>query len=131
MQPMPPLVISLLTLPIAVCRLEPDAEVPVWAMEGAFYSITRTMEELSIVCEERLVPADTRMEGGWRALKVEGPLDFSLTGILAVLSGTLARAGISLFAVSTFDTDYILIKAKDQQAALAALRQAGITVPLI
>ena len=126
--PLKSLTLSLSPGRMAVCSLKPGTEIPAWAAAGSFFSITRTPDELSIVCEEQLVPVGTRVEAGWCALKVEGPLDFSLTGILAGLSGALARAGISLFAVSTFDTDYILIKEEDQQDAIAALRDAGCTV---
>lgn len=123
--PLYKLELSLLPMPVAVCRLDPGAAIPDWAVAGGFFSITRTLDELSIVCEERFVLPETRKETGWRVIKVEGPLDFSLTGIMAGLSGALAQAGISLFAVSTFDTDYILVKDKDLPAALDALRRAG------
>jgi hypothetical protein len=83
------------------------------------------LDELSVVCQEELVPANIRAENGWRGLKVEGPLDFALTGILAGLASALAQAGVSLFAISTFDTDYILVKEKDLAKAIRALEQAG------
>ena len=119
--------LRLTTLPgrLAVCRMAQNAEIPGWAAAGGFFSITRTAEELSLVCAERLVPASVQMESGWRALKVEGPLDFALTGILAGLAGALAQAGISLFAISTYDTDYVLVKEKDLDKAVEALRAAG------
>ncbi len=111
-----------------VCRLKPDAVVPDWAMRGAFYTVSKTFEELSIVCESSLIPDGIQVERGWRVIKVEGPLDFSLVGILASLSGTLAERGVSIFAVSTFDTDYLLIKEKDYKNAVEALREVGHTV---
>lgn len=107
---------------LAVCRLGPTDAIPPWATAGGFFSVTRTRDELSIVCEEARVPADVKAERGWRTLKVEGPLDFSLTGILAGLSGTLAAAGVSLFAVSTFDTDYLLVREAALGRAVEALR---------
>ena len=111
---------------LAVCRLSPESPVPTWAMGPAsFCSITRTAEELSIVCPVGAVPEGTPFEGPWRALKVQGPLDFAWVGILAALSACLARAGVSLFALSTFDTDYLLVKAEDLPAALSALGQDG------
>lgn len=111
-----------------VCRLQPDAVLPEWAMTGAFYTVSKTYEELSIVCESSLIPDGIRVERGWRVMKVEGPLDFALIGILASLSGTLADRGVSIFAVSTFDTDYLLVKEKDYMKAVEALRDVGHTV---
>ena len=102
--------LSLLILPqkLAVCRLGKDARIPSWIEGDIFFSITKTDDELSIVCSENRVPNDTKAEKNWRAFKVEGPIDFSLTGILASLANPLASAKISIFAVSTFDTDYLL-----------------------
>ena len=110
---------------LTVCRLEADAAIPIWASAGPFFSITRTAVELSIVCAEELVPESVRAEVGWRALEVAGPLDFALTGILAAIVGPLAEAGISIFAVSTFDTDYVLVKEEMLSQALEVLRAAG------
>lgn len=116
----------LTTLPetFAICRISPSEPIPAWAMAGAaFFSVTRTNDELSLVSECALVPEHVKAERGWCALKVEGPLDFALTGILHSLSGPLAAAKVSVFAVSTFDTDYLLVK--DLVAAIEALRSAG------
>jgi len=112
----------------AVCRLAPEAAIPDWARDGGFVSITRTPGELSIVCPQRSVPADAQAESDFQILKVEGPLDFSLTGILANLSSTLAEAKISIFALSTYDTDYILVRHDDLPQAKAALAAAGHVV---
>jgi hypothetical protein len=112
--------------PLAVCRLAPEAGVPSWALkDGALASVTRTAEELSLVCPAEAVPPGIITEGPWRAIVVQGPLDFAWVGILASLSGCLARAGVSLFALSTFDTDYLLVKERDLPAALAALESDG------
>ena len=119
------LTLSLLPDQIAICQLEFDADVPVWAFLGEFTSVTRTDDELSIVCRQVDVPADTRCEMGWRCLKVVGTVDFSLTGVLASLTAPLAQADISIFAVSTFDTDYILIKEEQVDKAIGALSEAG------
>jgi hypothetical protein len=114
---------------LTVCQLPADAPLPSWvANANGFISITRTTEELSIVCPETLAPRDAKQESGWRAFKVEGPLDFALTGILAALLDPLAKAGISIFAISTFNTDYILVKADKVEAATQALRAAGHVV---
>ena len=118
--------LHLLDSPLAVCRLAPQAPVPTWAFSpGPFCSVTRTPEELSVVCAESLVPVGVRCERGWVALKVGGPLDFGLTGILDSLTDPLARAGVSIFAVSTFDTDYLMVRQAQLDEALAALRSAG------
>lgn len=124
------LTLSLLSSELAVCRLLADAPLPDWAQVGEFYSLTRTADELSLVCSVGAVPEGVRCEAGWRALKVEGPLDFGLTGILAGLAGALAVAGISLFTLSTFDTDYLLVKQDRLPQALAALQSAGYGVAL-
>ena len=110
---------------LAVCRLAADAEVPAWAHSGALSSVTITQDELSIVCEAAHVPEDVQSERGWRAFMVKGPLDFGLTGILASLAQPLASASISIFALSTYNTDYILVKETDLEGAVSALKQAG------
>lgn len=107
-----------------VCRLGPQDPVPAWASGGAFVSVTRTTDELSVVCEQRAVPEGVRTERDFAALKVRGPLDFALTGILASIAKPLADAGISLFAVSTFDTDYVLVRQAALEAAVRALAGA-------
>lgn len=114
--------LTLLAERLAICRLEPQQPLPDWFPgRGRITSMTRTEEELSLVLSEADVPKDVRAERGWRAFKVHGPLDFALTGILARLSGALAEAGISLFALSTYDTDYILVREGDVAAARRAL----------
>jgi len=117
------LILKLIEGRFAVCRLDPTASIPSDLLKPnhEFISITRTADELSIVCPESLAPAGAKIEGGWRALKVQGPLDFSLTGIIAALTAPLAEAKISVFAVATFDTDYILVREADLERAIAAL----------
>jgi hypothetical protein len=116
----------------AVCRLPAGDAVPAWWgalwARGSFSSVTRAPGELSIVCAEGLAPEGTKCEGGWRIFQVAGPLDFSLTGILAAIATPLAHAGVSIFAVSTFDTDYILVKQENLAKAVDALRAAGHSV---
>ena len=109
----------------AIVRLAADAPVPGWATKGGFCSVTRTTDELSVVCAEDQVPGGLETEIGWRALKVKGPFAFSEIGILAALAAPLAEAKVSLFAISTFDTDYLLISEKQLHAAIAALKVAG------
>jgi hypothetical protein len=117
--------LSLLAGHMSVCRLNPAAEIPNWAMKSGFLSITRTDDELSVVCPEEAVPEDARSEGGWRVLRLEGPFEFSEVGVLASVVGPLAEADVSVFAVSTYDTDYVLVKEEQLEAAAAALRARG------
>lgn len=108
----------------AVCRLPADAGTPAWA-DGEFVCVTRTVEELSVVCREDAVPEGVRCERGWRCLRVAGTLDLSLVGVLASLLVPLAEAGVGVFCVSTFDTDYLLVREADVDRAMPALREAG------
>jgi hypothetical protein len=104
----------------------PPGEVPsLFDRGGAFVSVTSTPAEVSIVCPTDVAPAAGDREDGWRLLTVRGPLEFTLTGIMAALAGELAAAGVSLFAISTYDTDHILVKATDLDRAVIALREAG------
>ncbi len=121
----PSLRLTLLPDVLAVCRLPADASVPAWAWTGEPASVTRTRDELSVVCRADAVPDGVRCEPGWRCLKVAGPLDFALTGIMAALTAPLAAAGIALFAVSTYDTDYLMVKAETLDRAVDALHGAG------
>lgn len=109
----------------AICRLSADGALPAWATRGRLFSVTRTPVELSIVCEASIVPSGVSVEEGWRAIAVQGPLDFRLTGVLAALAALLAVARISIFAVSTYDTDYVLVREHDLMRAVLALRDAG------
>ena len=117
--------LTVLSVELAVCRLDPSAVVPEWAWYGSFVSLTRTREELSVVCEVDAVPPDAHCVRGWRVLRVEGPLPFEMVGVLASLTTTLAQAGVSVFAISTYDTDYLLVRLVELPRAIAALRQAG------
>ena len=113
-----------------MCRLASDARIPGWAMEGGFFCVVRTREELSIVYSEDVclgdhMPDAAPVERGWLALKLEGPFPFSMTGVLASFLQPLAEARIPIFAISTFDTDYVLIKRENLEQAVAALGMAG------
>ena len=111
--------------PLAIVRLPPTAAVPVLPASG-FFSLTRTADELSLVVEEAHVPAEAEaVEPGWHRFAVVGPLDFSLVGVLSHLSGALAEAGISLFVISTYDTDIVLVRSADRQRTTAALEAVG------
>ena len=120
-----PLILRRLPGQFAVYQLEPTAPLPGWAAVGEFFSITRTADELSIVCNQSLVSDGVRCEKGWRCLRVAGTMDFSMIGVVASLATLLSEAGVSVFVVSTFDTDYLLVKESDLERAAAALRAAG------
>lgn len=118
--------LSLLADSYAICRLAPEQEVPSWALrDRQLLSITYTAEELSIVCTCSSVPAEVRCDRGWAAIRVEGPLDLSAAGILASLAAPLAEGGVAIFAVSTFDTDYLLVKEAHLPLARRLLESAG------
>ena len=122
----PRLPLELLADTLAVCRLAADAPVPPWAAApGRFVTISRTADELSVTAPEANVPPDVQCEREYRALRVKGPLPLNLIGILASIAEPLAEAGLSIFAISTFDTDYVLVKARDLEAAVATLEHAG------
>jgi uncharacterized protein len=125
---MKPLSLSVLPYHLAVCRLDHQARLPDWLVELPFWSVTRTAEELSLVLPEENVLEEWKNEKGWRVLMVRGPLDFSLVGILAALTAALAAAGIPIFALSTFDTDYLLVKEQDLFHAIEVLTASGYAV---
>lgn len=122
--------LTLTVLPdtFAVCRLDAGSAVPAWATSGSFFSITRTAEELSVVCKQAVVPDGVRCERDWRCVQLAGPIPFSTVGVLASLVQPLAQACVSVFAVSTFNTDYLLVKAADLERAIDAWRRCGHTV---
>jgi uncharacterized protein len=120
--------LSLLAERFAISRLAADSPIPEWATQGPFFSVTRTGDELSVVTELSLVPVGVQSQPGWRVLKVHGPFVLSEIGVLAALATPLADAKISLFAVSTFDTDYLLVASKALPAAIAALERAGHSI---
>jgi hypothetical protein len=117
--------LTLLPDTLAVCRLPAATGAIDWLGGESFASVTRTSEETSVVCRAAVVPRGVRVESGWRALRVAGPLDFALVGILRSLLGPLADAGVSVFALSTFDTDYVLVREEALDEALVALTGAG------
>ena len=136
-----PAALSLEVLPerLSVCRLAADAAMPEWAAHaGSFCSVTRTADELSVICATARVPADgspaahapalTAREDGWRALKLVGPFAFTEVGVLLRIAAPLAAAGVSMLCVATFETDYVLVSEAQLTTALAALRAAGHAV---
>jgi len=109
----------------AICRLPADAPVPDWATRGVFTSVTRTREALSVVCPFENVPSGQKHDAPWICFELAGPFDFSQVGILSSFIGPLAESGVPIFAVSTYDTDYVLIRKDFADAALSALKAAG------
>ncbi|AOT69002.1 ACT domain-containing protein [Geosporobacter ferrireducens] len=122
------LTMELLNGKYGVCRLDKTESIPEWAKESKFFSATKTSDEVSIVCDEDNIPNGIVAEKDWRILKIIGPLDFSLIGILSSVSTVLAQKRISIFAISTYDTDYILVKNIDLDNALFALTNEGYEV---
>jgi len=120
--------LTLLSQSFTIHRLSPDMEIPLPALRSPFLAITRTDDELSLVLPDSVEIESEKSEAGWACFKVEGPLEFGLVGVMAGIAGALAKAGVSIFALSTFDTDYILVKREQAQAAWGALVSAGYQV---
>ncbi|RSM83954.1 ACT domain-containing protein [Kibdelosporangium aridum] len=109
----------------SIAKLPSGSPVPSLPTSDGLVSITSTPDEVSVVSLTDIAPSAEKVDQGWRLLTVRGPLEFTLTGIMASLAGSLAAAGVPLYAMSTFDTDHILVKATDLDRAVAALREAG------
>lgn len=123
-----PVQLRLMPETFAVCRYAPDTPPGDLIPPEGFFALTRTDDELSLVVPEPASPSNCTVEPGWRGMKVLGPLDFSMIGILSSLALPLAVAEISVFAISTYDTDYLLVKAEKLDGALKALREAGFVI---
>lgn len=109
----------------AICRLAPDAPIPPWARGAEFTAIACTPEEVSVVCAEERVPPGVRVSTGWRVLTLRGPFALTAVGVLAAVAQPLATAGVSIMAIATFDTDYVLVREDQLASAIAALEMAG------
>lgn len=112
----------------AICRLDRSAPIPDWATTEPFFSITRTADELSVVCPQKGIPEGIDCEAGWRCLKVESPFNFDLTGMISSIAVPLAEADIGMFVVATQDSDYLMVKEPDLERAIAVLSRAGYRV---
>lgn len=112
----------------SVCRLDKSETIPSWADGDGFVSISRTDDELSVVCLADRVPAQVRADRDWTCFKFQGPFEFNQTGIALSVIQPLSDAGIGIFLISTFDTDYLLVKAADAAAAITAMEHAGHTL---
>ena len=117
--------LNLLPQRLAVIRLDPDAAIPDWATKAAFFSVTRTADEISIFCDSEAMPDDSEKIDGWRAFRVAGQLDFELTGVISTLAMPLAAKQIPVFSISTYDTDYMLVREDQLEDAIDVLRRAG------
>ncbi len=125
-RPRPRLPLELLPDTLAICRLDAGAPIPEWARESrTFLTLSRTPDELSITAVQSAVPAEVRCQRAYRAVRVRGPLPLDLVGILAAIADPLAKAGLSIFAISTFETDYVLVRAQDLESAIRVLERAG------
>ena len=124
---LPKLVFSVLFETFTIHKFSPDATIPEEILKSNYYSVSRTENELSLVCSEIIEVQSLQSSKGWKCIKVAGPLDFNLTGILATISDILAKENISIFVISTFDTDYILVRTQDLSSARTSLSQAGYT----
>jgi len=112
----------------AVCRLSANTPVPEWVLQSSFFSVTRSAQELSVVCRQTLVPDRPNCERNWSGFYVAGPLDFTLIGILARLASPLAAAGIPILAISSYDTDYLFVKNVHRKRALHVLKNIGCVI---
>ena len=119
------IVLSVLSETFTIHKLSPDVSIPEEILKSNYYSVSKTENELSVVCSELIEIQSLQSSKGWKCIKVKGPLDFNLTGILAGISDILAHANISIFAISTFDTDYILVRTQELFSARTTLRLAG------
>jgi uncharacterized protein len=117
--------LSVLEERLAVCRLDPGSEPPAWAMAARFFSVTRTADELSVVCSEQDVPPEVLCERGWRAFKLEGPFEFGMMGVLSSVAVPLAEREVSILTIATYDTDYVFVQESQLNLAARALRERG------
>jgi uncharacterized protein len=119
---------SVLPRQFAICQLKIDEPLPAWVYQSSFYTISKTADELSVVCEEHLVKGEIQKSVGWKLLKIDAVLDLSLTGITAQFSMALAKAGVNLSVIATYNTDYILVEQTKLATAIKALRESGFEI---
>lgn len=119
---------SLLQDTFAICRMDKNASLPGWAVGGEFWSVSRTPDELSVVCPQGSVPADVDHEAGWKCLKVDSPFQFDLAGMILSMAAPLAEAEMDLFVVATHDSDYLMVREKDLERTTAEIARAGFSL---
>ena len=122
------MILSILSGRFGICRFDVSHEIPEKILSSGFFSVTRTFDELSVICYEELLPKDASCEKNWKCFKLQGPFEFTETGILSSLTSILAEAGIGILAFSTFDTDYIMVKKDDLEKAVKVFTTHGHTV---
>jgi hypothetical protein len=120
--------LSLFEEEYAVCRLDKSAPIPAWAIRGEFFSVSRTPDELSIVCEQEAVPPETDHDGGWRCFKIESPFEFDLAAMISSVAAPLADEQIDIFVVATQDSDYLLVRQADLDRSISRLQNSGYRV---
>ncbi len=119
---------SLLQDTFAICRMDKIASLPDWAVGGEFWSVSRTPDELSVVCPQGSVPADVDHEAGWKCLKVDSPFEFDLAGMISSMAAPLAEADVELFVVATQDSDYLMVRESELERAAGELARAGFSL---
>lgn len=119
---------SLLQDTFAICRLDKNSSLPGWAVGGEFWSISRTPDELSVVCPQGAVPGGVDHDAGWRCLKVDSPFEFDLAGMISSMAVPLVQAGKDLFVVATQDSDYLMVRERDLEDATDELARAGFSL---
>ena len=119
---------SLLQDTFAICRMDKIASLPDWAVGGEFWSVSRTPDELSVVCPQGSVPADVDHEAGWKCLKVDSPFEFDLAGMISSIAAPLAEADVELFVVATQDSDYLMVRESELERAAGELARAGFSL---
>jgi len=119
---------SLLQDTFAICRMDKNASLPDWAVGGEFWSVSRTPDELSVVCPQGSVPADVDHEAGWKCLKVDSPFEFDLAGMISSIAAPLAEADVELLVVATQDSDYLMVRESELERAAGELARAGFSL---
>lgn len=120
--------LSLLKDVYGICKLPGDSPIPDWTQKGSWYSITQTEKELTIVCPQGVIPARVEYDGNWRGFRIDGSFDFSQIGVISSIAGPLAKAHISIYVISTYDTDYFLVKEANVEQAVTVLTDEGHSI---
>ena len=120
--------LKLLKPTYSICKLSPDNEVPSWALTSSTFFLSKTSDELSIICPATEIPSEVKVSNGWRCIRVDGDLEFDEIGVVTTVSSPIANKGISLFLVSTHDRDYVLIHKDDLDNAISEYEKKGFSI---